>query len=539
MAKKAPKQERQYRGGNNNESLTKKILFLILLVTFISFSPALFHEFTSWDDNLYVTQNPTVQELSAKTVKELFTSFQVGSYHPVTMLSFAIEYQFAGLEPFVYHFTNLLFHLLNTGLVFWIVYKLSGSTMAAAVTSVLFGIHPLHVEPVVWVSGRKEVLYTFFFLLSLIAYHRYQKEGRTKKFFLLCFVAFLLSCLSKGIGVVLPVLLLVLDFTLYRRRGWKPVIEKIPFLIISLVLGVIAYIAQQSVGATEQAPSLSLVERLIIGIYGVSFYIGKMIVPLGLSSYYPYPEDILSLVPSVVIFFLSLGAFVFVVNRYFKRYINETIIGVSFFLITILPVLQIVSIGVAIVADRFFYLPSAGLFFIIGIISGNFLDRVQTSSQGGKFLTAVTVGVIIVLSVLTWQRTHIWKNGQTLFADAVEKYPNAVFLHRHLAEEYRNANNFEKSIESYRKAIALSPTNIDPYINLADIFIAIGDADSAIHYYNTVLSMDSSQLIAYYNVGILYAKVGQVEKGISCFQQAARRGYEPCQQWLRENKYTW
>ena len=204
-------------------------LCLILAIPAISFFPSLKNDFLNWDDPQYVTENKMITELSWRNIETIFDSIYMGHYHPLTLLSYALEYRFFKLNPFAYHLTNLILHLINGLLVFWLIWMLKGGVLTSLVVSLLFGIHPLHVESVAWISERKDLLCSFFFLGSLVVYLTYLKTRRRRFYFLSLFL-FLLSLLSKSMAVTLPLVLVLCDYLLDRKFDRKCLIEKIPFL---------------------------------------------------------------------------------------------------------------------------------------------------------------------------------------------------------------------------------------------------------------------------------------------------------------------
>src|ERR1043165_1538299 len=214
-------------------------LFIIVLISFIAFLPVFHNGFVNLDDDKYIRDNPM---LAVFNLKEIFSRYVEGNYHPLTMLTYSIEYQLFGLNAQGYHAVNLLLHLLNVILVFYAILYLSNKTEIALVASLLFGIHPLHVESVAWASELKDLLYTFFFLASYICYLRYIKEPKSK-FYFYCLLLFLLSLLSKAMAVSLPLILLLTDYFKGRKLNVKTWLEKIPFFALSILFGIIAILA--------------------------------------------------------------------------------------------------------------------------------------------------------------------------------------------------------------------------------------------------------------------------------------------------------
>jgi len=220
------------------------IVIAILLVTYISFYPSIKNSFTNWDDPGYVTENPKITHLKSDGIEHFFSfsDFTVGNYHPLTMLSLALDYNSAKLSPARYHKVNVLFHLLNTFLVFLFIYRLSGKKIiVATIVAILFGIHPMHVESVSWVAGRKDVLFTFFFVAGLITYLRYLNKNKQKiLFYFFTFILALLSLLCKPAAVTFPLVILLIDFYYKRKFDIKCLLEKIPFFIVSIIFGIIS-----------------------------------------------------------------------------------------------------------------------------------------------------------------------------------------------------------------------------------------------------------------------------------------------------------
>ncbi len=221
-------------------------LCLSILITLIVLWPTIDNGWTNWDDPFYVMHNPLIRQLSFDGVQDIFATLQVqGIYHPLTILSYALDYAMSGFEPATYHATNLVLHTLNVGLVFWFVYLLSGSTNSAGLTALLFGIHPMHLESVAWISARKDVLYSFFFISGLVTYIYYLQHRKWQwGLYLLCLFLFMLSLLFKGMAVTFPLLLWCIDFLVKRQRLHMVILEKVPFLLLSLGFGIIAVIAE-------------------------------------------------------------------------------------------------------------------------------------------------------------------------------------------------------------------------------------------------------------------------------------------------------
>ena len=334
------------------------LLILALLITAGSLFPSIQNKFTNWDDGEYVTENTLIRDISPASIKGMFVEPVSSNFHPLTIFSFAVEYKFAGLNPFFYHLTNLVIHLLNTGFVFLFIYLLCRNGPVAFLTALLFGIHPLHVESVAWISERKDVLYTFFYLSSLIAYIRYLERANAGAY-VLSFLLFILSCLAKSMAVTLPAVLLLIDYYRSGKLTRGNIIAKVHFFAVSAAVSFIAVMTQRAQEVIERTQEVfGSLMNVYVAVKGICFYLWKIIIPVHLSAIYPMPPAVRGgelALDIAVVAALSLAI-------YFSRKKSRIyIFGGLFFLITILPVLKFIPIGNAIfAADRYTYVPSIG-----------------------------------------------------------------------------------------------------------------------------------------------------------------------------------
>ena len=444
-------------------------VFIAVVLTAVAFIPCLSNGFVNWDDDLYILNNPAIHHLSFAVVKHLFTSIFVSSYFPLTMLSFAFQYHISGSNPFPYHAANLVLHLLNVTLVFLFTYAVSRKTSVAFITSILFGIHPLRVESVAWVTERKDVLYGFFFLAGLLTYVRWRESG--KKIWYCAAIGFLiLSFFSKPAAVAFPLVLLCYEYLKKGKPGRTVLAGTVPFFACAAVFTVVTVFSQH---ATIKYGN-PVWFNILVACRGLVFYLEKTLVPVKLSCLYPYPA--LNHIP--VVFFVSpvvvavcAGLVVFS-----RRYTRVVIFGTLFFLAAILPSLQVVPFGIFFAADRFTYLPSIGLFYIAaeGFVV---LMRKQWRYSGivKPAVTACLVLAMLMCVSLTWQRCRIWSNSLTLWSDAAEKYPGTppqFTFSRGLA--YDDNGNYDQAISDYTRAIELNPNYVDAYNNRGAVYIHQG-----------------------------------------------------------------
>ncbi|HOY31615.1 MAG TPA: tetratricopeptide repeat protein [Bacteroidales bacterium] len=428
-------------------------LSVILLATLIIYFKAIKFDLLIWDDNLYINENSHIKALRWENIRLFFTSFYAGNYQPLTILMYAFEYQFAGESGFLYHLNNIILHIFNTFLVFILIKKIAPKNIPVAlITAAFFAVHPMHVESVAWVAERKDVLYTFFFLLSLIMYAGYLKSKALKDI-LLTGLFFVLSCLSKSAAVILPLVMLLMDYKSDRKFSWKTIAEKIPFFAISLIFGLIAMQSQKEAMPDEQG--IPFVTHFFVVFNSLITYIVKAFVPINLSAFYPYPKALNDALP--VIYYLSLvftGLLLFFV-WYSRKWGKDVLFGFGFFLITIILVLQIITVGNATMADRYTYVPYIGIFYIIGKLYEYLAGKGKNYKN---IIITAAVLVFIIFSSISYARVKKWENDETLFSDVIKKYPENPLPYNNRGCYYlkiaqnEHAENPEKQAVYFRNA---------------------------------------------------------------------------------------
>src|ERR1035437_9561955 len=346
----------------------------IVIVTFISFTPALKNDFTNWDDDHYVSDNHLLAKPTGEAVKYFFSNFYFSNYIPLTMILYTMEYHATEINPAtnqpkpeIFHTTSVVIHCIDVMMVFWFIFLLSGRRLdVATIVALFFGIHPMHVESVAWVAELKDVLYTFFFMGGLIAYYKYIKSGEKKNImlYLVTFILFILSGLSKPAAVIFPLVLILIDYYAKRKFTIKVWIEKVAMLLVALTLGILTVKAQET-EAIAKFEVFTIFQRIMFTSYAFIDYIGKLFLPINLSAVYPYPVKMDGKFP--IIFYaapiISL-CLCYGVYRTLK-FTRIVAFGFLFYLVSIMLVLQFVSVGIAITADRYSYVPYIGLLFAI------------------------------------------------------------------------------------------------------------------------------------------------------------------------------
>lgn len=267
-------------------------IFLCVFITFGVMAPNINNGWVNWDDENFILNNPLVEHITSENVKKVFTTLENnGGYTPLVVLSWSLDYSADGFNAQVFHTTNILLHLINVSLVFILILSLTQRIELAVIVALLFGIHPMQLEAVAWITSRKDLLYGLFYLAGLITYLKYLKNenGHRRKLYLLCLLFFAGSLLSKGMAVTFPVTLLIIDQFMKRKNLRLLIIEKIPFLVLSIIVGLIAVSAQQQGGAIGEMENISFVDSFFVACYGLVVYVFKAIIPMNLSSYHPYP----------------------------------------------------------------------------------------------------------------------------------------------------------------------------------------------------------------------------------------------------------
>jgi len=516
-------------------SLTMKqlliLLFSILSVTIFAYLPSLNNSFVLWDDPAYTYENPLLKDFNFEKVFSLSSSY-LSNYHPLTLLWLRGETilfpkgdpnVYNGFSPFWFHLNNLLLHFLNTILVFFVIYELLGRKdwKTAAVTSLFFGIHPMHVESVAWVSELKDVLYTAFFLGSAWLYIHYIKN---KKFKLLAavFGLFLLSCLAKGQAVTLPLLFLLFDYYTGRKFDKTAILEKVPFFATSLIFGIIAIKAQAAWGSIDQ--NIYTYSSFFFGCYGLLFYLWKFLFPFHLSGFYPYPVNPLESLPGYFyIFPVVIIAIFFGIYKTF-RFSKFYLFGFLFFVLVISITLRFIPLGDSILGERYTYIPYIGLCFILGRI----YSKYSGMPSWRNIANALLIVVIITLTTLTWQRVKVWKNSYTFWGNVANNYPDFWRSYANLGKEYIKAGNYQKALENFTYACERDKwAPPAPFLMRGALYVDhLNELDKGIADFLKVLSFPdeniNSKIEARKNLGLAYNKQGNFGKAIEVLDEAIR-----------------
>ncbi len=533
---------------------------IVALVTFAVYLPSLRNDFTGWDDTGWVVENPHLRSLSASFFRWAFLDFYRAYWCPLTCISFAIDHRLWGNAPVGYHLTNTLLHAANSYLVVWLIARLlmfrrisgtgerpvhmSGRSVliVAGTVGALFGLHPLHVESVAWITERKDVLCAFFFLLSLIAYDHFirhlgsaaeREPGKTlflRKYPFLAGLSFVLALLSKPMAVSLPLVFLILDWYPYGRlrslRDARAMFtEKLPFFALSAVSVVLTLLAQATGGGLSMMQFTSWTSRILIAASTLIVYLWKVLFPVHLMPYYPYPDNV-SLRSGE---YLLAAALVGVITIVSVSIIKKQKVWLSvwiYYVITLLPVLGIIQAGNQAMADRFMYLPSLGPFLLVGLATAQGVERLYAGKAASRPFSRMTLfilaGLLLAsLSLLTMKQIGIWKNGITLWSSVIEQVPARAYrAYNNRGFVYLRTGQFGKAVDDYTEAIEKNASYDEAYLGRGQAFQSLGQIDRAINDLTMAIALKPGYYEAYNSRGIAFQGQGKFGKAIADYSQA-------------------
>lgn len=517
---------------------THLLLLTILLFTFLVYARSLNQPFLyGWDDGEYIG-HPSVQNLTADNTGKYFSTFYLGMYQPIPVLTYALNYHFSGNNPLPYKFVNLLLHLVNILLVFILIRKLTGHEYSALAAALLFAVHPMNVESIAWLSARSTGLFTLFYLLALLTYLRYLREGYKLKYLGLTGIYFLLALFSKSMAATLPMLLFVMDAWHHRRFNRKAVLEKLPFFVLSVVFGLISIRAAASFGHIEVLEAgYTLLDRIFLLSYGVTFYLVKLLFPLNLSAIYAYPEKTAGWLP--LVYYLS---FVFLILLAYgiyrlRSYRRETFLGAAFFVLSISMVLPLFWSRLFIVAERYVYLPYIGLFLIAGVWLKALLEGgIKVPPATRNWILGLAGAWVIVLSISTFLRTGVWQSTRTLMEDVIDKKrspADQAFGWFFLGNVSDREGNIQQAIRDYSRALDHNPKHIQALNNRGIMKGNTGDFNGGLMDFTTATRLKPDYAEAWYNRGIVRYQLKQNQEACKDWQQAEKLGFRQAEVVLR------
>lgn len=506
-------------------------LGLVILTTSVYAQVGQF-AFVNFDDPYYVADNPKVQKgLSWETVSWSFSdATRITNYWvPLTWLSFLIDFELYGPRAGGYHVTNMLLHLASCLLLFRFCRKLDGSVWKSFFVAALFALHPLHVESVAWVTERKDVLSTFFWMLTMLSYFHYVKAPSSARYGATFFL-FMAGLMAKPMLVTLPFVLLLLDFWPFTRcsfvRDAAPdsiktgtsilpfrhcVLEKIPFFIAIGIISTVTFWSQEKGGAVKSLSDFPLEVRLGNVMISYVSYIGKAFWPFDLTVIYPHPGKL----PGFIVmasFLLLLAATLTVLKK--RRTVPWMTTGWFWYVITLLPVSGVVVIGPHAMADRYAYVSMIGIYIIVAWGVPQLVSPWRFRTAGLSLMAAT---LLLCFQAAAWIQVRYWENSITLFEHALKVAVPNTAVHMNLGNAYFEAERLQDAMRQYFEVIRIDPINHEAVNNVGVIFEKIGKEEKALEWYQKALHLNPAFVESHLHIGFLLEKLGRDELAASRF----------------------
>ena len=482
---------------------TVMIAALLVVLTYVAYHGVLGCGFVNYDDDKFITRNPSLQGgLPIAGIKWAFTTIYKSNWYPLTWLSYMVDKGLYGLNPMGFHLTNLLFHLANVVLLLILLNRMTGSFWKSAFVAGLFALHPLHVESVAWIAERKDVLSTFFFLLTLGAYTLYCERPGIKRYVPVV-ILYALGLMAKPMLVTLPLVLLLLDYwPLKRSRRWSRLIfEKTPLFAMSAASSVVTYIAQAKGGAVGRLDVYTPAARVANAFTAYTAYLWKMIWPAKLAVLYPHPGDSLPMWKAVASAALLIAITVLVLTR--KRpYLT---VGWLWFLGTLVPVIGLVQVGGQAIADRYTYIPLIGVFIMI---SWGIPGMLRSSGKSRLVLAVAACLILLVLGIATMHQVGYWEDSIALFEHTLACTSGNYFAHDSLGSALLFAERYVEAEIEEREALKYYPGFARARYNLGLALQDQGRYVEAIKEYQEAIRLQPDLGLAHYNLAITLYFVG-------------------------------
>ncbi len=517
----------------NKINISPKEQILIVYIVLAAITLAVFwqvnqYDFINLDDNLYVTENRHIQSgITLDGFCWAYSTKHAGFWLPLVWLSFMLDYELYGLHAGGYHLTNRILHILSVLLLFWLFNRMSGAIWRSAFIASLFALHPLHLESVVWITERKDVLSAFFWMLTLCLYVYYTEKPAIKRYLLVLF-SFVCALMSKPIVVTLPFVLFLLDYWPLDRWMIKEVPtnrnnstvmligEKIPFIVLTVISSIVTIGAQNTVGAIVSVERFPFSVRIANAMISYVAYLRKFFWPVDLAVFYPYELSlplgeilisglILVLITAAVLYYIKKMPFLFV--------------GWFWYLGTLIPVIGLIQASSQAMADRHIYLPSIGIAIMLAWGIPYFFKQDDISK---KILFPAAIAVISLIAVLTWQQCGYWKNSITLFKHALHVTKDNYLVHNNLGLTLFIEGKTEEAIYHYNEAIRIKTNYDDAYFNRGIANFKLRQYQLAIEDYNHAIRLQPNFDNAYNNRGAAYGMLGQNSRAIEDFNKAIK-----------------
>ncbi|OPX93242.1 MAG: TPR repeat-containing protein YrrB [Syntrophorhabdus sp. PtaB.Bin006] len=511
------------------ENLLPVIAFALVFMTALVFWQVGSCGFINFDDGLYVTENSHVRQgITRSGLIWAFTTGHASNWHPLTWISHMVDVQLFGLRPTWHHLMNLLFHIANTVLLFFILHRMTKAIWQSAFVAALFALHPLHVESVAWVAERKDVLSAFFFMLTIGAYSLYVEERNFRRYALLL-LFFILGLLAKPMVVTLPFVLLLLDYWPLGRFEQSPpgegpvlrwtvirplLVEKVPLFVLAALSCVVTCLVQHHTGAMRTMEILPLGARLSNALVSYAAYMGKMVWPINLAVFYPHPMwwPLWKVIMGAAVLLL----FTVLVVRAGRKH-PYVLVGWLWYVGTLIPVIGIVQVGSQAMADRYTYIPLVGLFIIV---AWGISELLKNLPRQRETLAALSALCLVCLFLLTWRQVSYWHNDITLYTHTLAVTDRNCIIYMNRGVAYGTAGNYRAAIKDITRAIEIDPKIASLYLNLGVAYNGLNDYARGVEAFTKAIEIDQRYAAAYRNRAIAYSVLGDHVKAITDFTKA-------------------
>ena len=508
---------RRRPGSHRRDPSVYAVCAVLVLLTIAVFWQAVNFPFINLDDPRYVSENPVIsQGLSAGSIAwALRPSYEVGNWHPITWLSLLLDHSLSGLDAGAFHLTNIILHAIAAILLFVVLNRTTRAIWRSAFVAVLFAIHPLHVESVAWVSERKDVLSGVFWMLTILAYAHWTAKPTIARY-LLVVVSFALGLMAKAMLVSLPLVLMLLDYwPLARSRGglspYRPVTEKLPLFVLSAASCVVTMVVQARGGAMESPESYGLGVRLANAAVSSGAYLWKMIWPANLAVVYPHPGTSLPVwqvaATAAVLVIVTLLVWALRVRRPYL------LVGWLWYLITLVPVIGLVQVGVQGMADRYTYIPLIGVFIMIAWV-------VPDLVRHRLAVAAAAAAAVAALSFTAWKQVSYWRSDLSLFGRALEVTEDNYVAEHCLGVALAEIGEPGEAERHYRAALRLDPRYVNAHVNLAAILMSEGRSDEALPHLLAAVKCQPDHPFAHTNLGSILAEQNRLPEAERRFKRA-------------------
>mgnify|MGYP000402312751 CR=1 FL=1 len=511
-------------------------VFFLIILTLAAYRQVQTHGFVCYDDNIYVTENPHVRAgWTGQGLVWAFTTNLDAHWHPVTWLSHMTDVQLFGLNPGPHHLTSLILHIVNTLLLFLILRRMTGTVFRSAFVAALFALHPLNVEPVSWVAGRKDLLCTFFWLLTMWAYVLYC-ERPTIRLYLLILLSYAMGLMAKPMAATLPLVMLLMDYwPLGRFRSRRPgeeqnlkglqsysagrlIGEK---LLLFVLLGASGFVAVSALLYRRSAnmdlwrflPDWETLGRAMVSYVS---YMGKMFWPRHLAAAYPYSE--------ATPLWQSVGAgslmvFLSILSVYWAKKRPYILIGWLWYLVALVPVIGLLHVGPQNMGDRYTYIPLIGLFIIIAWGVPDALARLRYR----RIVLGICAGLVICgIMILTWMQVRHWENSHTLFSHTIRVTRDNWLAHYNLGGVLFRQGHLKDAEYHFSEALRIRPDNEDAHNNLGNVYMQRGELDEAVRQYKAALKLSPDSAEFHNNLGVALDLQGGSKEAVIHFSEALR-----------------